>query len=471
MRLFKHHIHIPSLGLALIELTLMAALGWYSLFAIAAAHADSGLLQFVVGFATVGFVSMYAMGLYNKELIVDPFRNVLRIFISFFVTFFVLTVAFQVMNHLPIDLPSDGLSSEVRAQDLLMFVAASFVTTVVGRVAFLKLVDAQMLKRNVMVLGVGEKASKVETLMLQKENRGFVNLFFAHYGQGEPLIAHSADRIDALAPSGPSSLEALVEKRGIDEIVVAPDERRGLPMDDILACKFRGVRVTDYLTFYEREAARIDLDLVQASWLAYSDGFSTSGFSLFIKRAFDVLVSLVFLMLTLPIIALASLAVRLDSAGPIFYRQERVGLDGKTFMLLKFRSMRVDAEAAGPQWAAMKDSRITRVGEFLRRTRIDEIPQAINVLRGDMSFIGPRPERPFFVESLAKHLPLYHVRHRMKPGITGWAQINYPYGASIADAKEKMSYDLYYLKNYSIVLDVLILLQTARVVLWPKGVR
>jgi lipopolysaccharide/colanic/teichoic acid biosynthesis glycosyltransferase len=163
--------------------------------------------------------------------------------------------------------------------------------------------------------------------------------------------------------------------------------------------------------------------------------------------------------------------VRLDSPGPIFYRQERVGQNGQTFTLMKFRSMRTDAESAGPQWASQNDSRITRMGEFIRQTRIDEIPQIINVLRGDMSFIGPRPERPFFVESLSRHVPYYRERHRMKPGITGWAQINYPYGASIADAKEKMSYDLYYLKNFTIFLDVLILLQTARVVLWPAGVR
>jgi sugar transferase (PEP-CTERM system associated) len=244
-----------------------------------------------------------------------------------------------------------------------------------------------------------------------------------------------------------------------------------LPIDAILACKLTGMKVTEYLAFYEREAGRVDLDALHPSWLVYSDGFSLQWWDTLAKRAFDIIVSVLFLAFTLPITLIAAILVRLDSPGPIFYRQERVGQNGQTFTLMKFRSMRADAESGGPQWAAQNDARITRMGEFIRQTRIDEIPQIINVLRGDMSFIGPRPERPFFVESLSRHVPYYRERHRMKPGITGWAQINYPYGASIADAKEKMSYDLYYLKNFTIFLDVLILLQTARVVLWPAGVR
>ena len=191
-----------------------------------------------------------------------------------------------------------------------------------------------------------------------------------------------------------------------------------------------------------------------------------------LKRAFDIVASLVLLAFSMPALALAALAVRLESRGPVFYRQERVGLNGRPFMLLKFRSMRTDAERDGvPRWAAVNDSRVTRVGAFIRKTRIDELPQIFNVLKGEMSFIGPRPERPFFVEELRQAIPYYFERHRVKPGISGWAQLNYPYGASIEDAKEKFQYDLYYIKNYSLFLDFIVLVQTARVILWPQGVR
>ena len=245
---------------------------------------------------------------------------------------------------------------------------------------------------------------------------------------------------------------------------------------DLIGCRRnhveQGVRVTGYLSFVERELGRIVLDDLDPNWLIFSDGFDKSVFRDAAKRAFDLIVSLLLLLFTLPITAVAALLIKLDSPGPVFYRQERVGRDGRTFTLTKFRSMRVDAEQqGGPRWAAEKDDRITEVGAFIRQTRIDELPQIINVLRGEMSIIGPRPERPFFVDTLTDAIPFYGERHRVKPGITGWAQINYPYGASIEDAREKLSYDLYYVKNTSLFLDVIILLQTVRVILWPSGVR
>ncbi|HEY8351792.1 MAG TPA: exopolysaccharide biosynthesis polyprenyl glycosylphosphotransferase, partial [Sphingomonadales bacterium] len=204
----------------------------------------------------------------------------------------------------------------------------------------------------------------------------------------------------------------------------------------------------------------------------FSDGFGRSGrFDLFLKRLFDVTTSLLLLLLTLPILIVTAIAIKVTSPGPVFYRQERVGQGGRTFMVLKFRSMRTDAERNGPQWAQANDDRVTPVGRLIRTARIDEIPQIFNVLKGDMSFVGPRPERPVFVEQLAKEIPFYLERHRVKPGITGWAQINYPYGASVEDARHKLQYDLYYIKNYSIFLDFLVLIQTLRVVLWPEGAR
>jgi len=223
--------------------------------------------------------------------------------------------------------------------------------------------------------------------------------------------------------------------------------------------------------FLEEEIGYIDTTVVTPGWFVFRQGFSRSDVFLTAKRGFDVIVSLTVLVFTLPVALIAAILIRLESRGPIFYRQERVGLDGKLFTLIKFRSMRVDAEKHGPQWAAERDNRITRVGNILRKSRIDEIPQVLNVLRGNMSFVGPRPERPVFVAELTQQLRFYGERHRVKPGITGWAQINYPYGASIEDAREKLSFDLYYVKNASVFLDMLILLQTVRVILFPSGAR
>jgi len=261
---------------------------------------------------------------------------------------------------------------------------------------------------------------------------------------------------------------------GATEVVLALQERRNaIPMADLLRIKTTGVHVNDFSTFIERETGRIDLDTVNPSWLIFSDGFSSGRrLSSLGKRLFDIAASLVLLALTGPLILLAALLVKLDSKGPAFYRQKRVGLYGEDFWIVKLRTMRTDAEADGKAvWAAENDPRITRLGAWLRKLRIDELPQTWVVLKGDMSFVGPRPERREFVEDLEKELRFYAERHMVKPGITGWAQINYPYGASLEDARHKLEYDLYYAKNYTPFLDLLILLQTVRVVLWPEGAR
>ena len=256
-------------------------------------------------------------------------------------------------------------------------------------------------------------------------------------------------------------------------MVLALEERRNaLPLKDLLRIKTAGVHVNDFSSFMERETGRVDLDTVNPSWLIFSDGFSSGrAVSGVAKRIFDVLASGVLLVLTFPLIALFALLVKLDSKGPAFFRQTRVGLYGQPFNLIKLRSMRADAEAQGAKWAQADDPRITRIGKFIRKVRIDELPQAWSVLKGEMSFVGPRPERPQFVEDLEDKLPYYAERHMVKPGITGWAQVNYPYGASIEDSRHKLEYDLYYAKNYTPFLDLLILLQTLRVVLWHEGAR
>jgi sugar transferase (PEP-CTERM system associated) len=270
------------------------------------------------------------------------------------------------------------------------------------------------------------------------------------------------------------SLADHVVALSVGEVVLALDERRNaLPLSDLLRIKTTGVHVNEMSSFLERETGRVDLDTLNPSWLIFSDGFSSgrriSGAA---KRLFDIAASLLLLLLAAPVILITALIVKLESKGPAFFRQERVGLYGQTFGIVKLRSMRQDAEVAGKAvWAQKDDPRITRVGRFIRKVRIDELPQVWTVLKGEMSFVGPRPERPQFVEDLERGLPYYAERHMVKPGITGWAQINYPYGASLEDSRHKLEYDLYYAKNYTPFLDLLILLQTVRVLLWPEGAR
>ncbi len=275
-----------------------------------------------------------------------------------------------------------------------------------------------------------------------------------------------------VAPGNPLALDPeTLRARKIWGIVISASARAALPTSALLRCKSAGIRVFDEIEFRERQFRRLDLDRLPPDWLVFAENTYSSRLNQAFKRGFDLVLSAAMLILVLPVMLLTALAIRLDSEGPVFYRQERVGLHGKTFMLLKFRSMRVDAEAAGPAWAAAQDPRVTRIGGFLRRARIDELPQLINVLRGEMSLIGPRPERPHFVAQLAAAIPRYHDRSFVKPGITGWAQVNFPYGASIEDARMKLAYDLYYVARRNLFLDLLILISTVRVILFREGAR
>jgi sugar transferase (PEP-CTERM system associated) len=271
----------------------------------------------------------------------------------------------------------------------------------------------------------------------------------------------------------PSVAEAARSLR-VDEVIVAVREQRGgvLPMDDLLACRLSGVPVTNLVGFMERVKGIVPLESLKASWLIYGDGFRQGRVRSFIKRAFDVVVSATLLVLAAPVMVLAAIAIMLESPGPVIYRQQRVGRAGLTFDVLKFRSMRVDAEGDGtPRWAATNDDRVTWVGRLLRRARIDELPQLVNVLKGEMSFVGPRPERPYFVAQLGQSIPFYALRLSVKPGITGWAQVRHAYCASVEDTAKKLEYDLYYVKNHSLFLDLVILLETVRVVLFGEGAR
>ena len=269
-----------------------------------------------------------------------------------------------------------------------------------------------------------------------------------------------------------TGLAELVRQHGVGEVIVAVREQRGglLPMDELLACRTQGVTILSLAAFYERTRAEVPIDSLKASWLVYGTGFVQGPLRRIAKRGFDIVSSAVLLVLAAPVMLLAAIAIKLDSPGPVLYRQERVGLGGRGFMCIKFRSMRTDAERDGvARWATKNDSRITRVGAFMRKTRIDELPQLLSVLTGEMSMVGPRPERPSFVAQLREQIPFYDLRHSIKPGLTGWAQVRYSYGASLDDARRKHQFDLYYVKNNSLFLDLLVLIETVTVVLFREG--
>ncbi|MBI3368834.1 MAG: TIGR03013 family PEP-CTERM/XrtA system glycosyltransferase, partial [Burkholderiales bacterium] len=269
-------------------------------------------------------------------------------------------------------------------------------------------------------------------------------------------------------------LMEVARRHKVDEIVVALTERRAgsMPLRELLDCKLAGIRVFDMTTYFERMLGQIRVDYVNAGWLVFGDGFNQGFYRTAVKRAFDIVCSLVLIAVSAPIMILTAIVIVLESKGPVFYRQERVGANSRTFDVVKFRSMRTDAEKDGkPVWATAQDSRVTRVGNIIRKLRIDELPQLFNVLKGEMSLVGPRPERPYFVEQLTKEIPYYAVRHSIKPGVTGWAQVKYQYGSTIEDSQEKLQYDLYYVKNHSLFLDFVVLFETIGVVLTGKGAR
>ena len=330
-------------------------------------------------------------------------------------------------------------------------------------------VARRFLPYRVLVLGTGPEALAVET-SLEMTNPPGLELAGFYPLDKVPVRSVATSRI----VSNHLTLEETVQHLGIDEIIVAVREQRGgvLPLRELLECRLGGIRVTDLPRFFERVHGRVPIESLKASWLIYGNGFRQTWLRNAIKRAFDILVVAVLLPIALPIMALMAILIAFDGGTPIIYRQERVGRRGQKFTLLKFRSMTHDAEKDGQAaWASVNDSRVTAVGRFMRRTRIDELPQLINVLRGEMTFVGPRPERPTFVATLTEKIPFYGVRHSVKPGLTGWAQVRYTYGGNLEESVKKLEYDLYYVKNHSLLLDLLIFVKTVRVVLLGEGAR
>ncbi len=466
-RIFRHYIPKPllMLGIAEILILLVSVYIGVVLFYLgdlgAAGEAPdpvfNGLLPRAGIFTLVLLLVMTAMGLYQRDLRDSPRTVMSRIWLSFVLGLVLMSLVYHLWPELFI-----GQGAMVVA------LVCAFIGIVSCRFIAYQHTE-NLLKSRVLVIGAGEEAQRIEGLRRRCDNWG-VNVvgYVDVVGSGPRLVAE--DKLIKVE----NSLQELVEQQGIDEIVVALDDRRNnIPMEEIVDCKMQGIQVLESTTFFERQLGKIKLETLRPSQIIFSEGFSHVALRQIPKRLFDVLVSSSLLLLTSPVMLFTALAIWAESgfAGSIIYRQERVGAFGRTFQVLKFRSMREDAERDGPRWASADDDRVTRVGRFIRKTRIDELPQLINVLRGEMSFVGPRPERPAFVEELKEKLPYYQLRHYVKPGITGWAQICYPYGSSLEDSKQKLQYDLYYLKNYSLFLDLTILFQTITVVLWGKGAR
>jgi sugar transferase (PEP-CTERM system associated) len=344
----------------------------------------------------------------------------------------------------------------------------SLGSAVATRLAAARLFETGTFKRRVLVLGAGDNAHTLNDRLRRRSDRaGFTLVGFV------PLPGQKVSVARDMLVQPVNGILSLAEELNVAELVVALDERRGaLPMEEMLICAQRGLRVTDLSSFFEREAGMVSLSVSDPSWLVFSGGFDHSLPRRLSKRFFDVVAAMSLLLISWPVMVLVALCVKLESPGPMLYRQVRVGELGQEFELVKFRSMRADAEADGvARWASRQDDRSTRVGRFIRKTRLDELPQLLNVLRGEMSFVGPRPERPQFVSMLAEQVRYYNVRHSIKPGLTGWAQVRYPYGASVSDAEEKLKFDLFYVKNHGLLLDLLILMQTIEVVLFQRGGR
>jgi len=461
IRLFKHYVAYPVVVLCVVDfavLLLVAEAGW--VLRLRQLGMDAGTvwdrLPQLLTFALSMQAAMIGVGVYSADAM-QAFRfAVARLLVAIslgVILISVLRFAFPLLSLWR----SNSLYSMVLAVVLLMVV----------RVLLGGFISGDLFKRRVLLLGAGRRARRVLDLE-KRPGAGFVITACVDMKDAPALIETAICRTDV------TSLADLVGRTQADEVVLALDERRNtVPIDALLRLKTTGVHVTDISTFLERETGRIDLDTLHPSWLIFSDGFSSGRqLQMLLKRGFDIVASAILLILVSPLILVTALLVKLDSRGPAFYRQTRVGLNGRRFVILKLRSMRSDAEAGGAAiWARKGDARITRIGRIIRLVRVDELPQLWTVLTGDMSFVGPRPERPEFVAELERQIPFYAERHMVKPGITGWAQINYPYGASLEDARHKLEYDLYYSKNSSPFLDVLIILQTMRVLLWAEGAR
>jgi sugar transferase (PEP-CTERM system associated) len=415
---------------------------------------DGAAASLALMFALAQLGMLYALGLYRRECVAEldkAYRRLPMVIALSLAASSFATAALGWNNSLPFCVAAG---------------ACFAVSALIARAVFAQLRRHSLFRSRLLVIGAGERAWDLLQILRSQGRSLHYDLTFVHeesFGSVDQRLADDPNSHIILASN---NLLKLAERVRAEEIVVAPDDRRGMTLDSLITCRANGYPVSQYMSFLEKEISRIDIKRLDMAWMLYSDGFQISPIGRALKRLFDILVSLTILIPFSPVLLAAMLAVWLGDRGAVFYRQERVTLGGRSFRILKLRTMRSDAEKGGAVWAAAGDNRVTAVGRFLRRTRIDELPQLFNVLAGDMSLVGPRPERPEFIEKLSQQLPLYHERHAVKAGLTGWAQVNYPYGASLDDARSKLSYDLYYVKNFNILFDLRIVLQTLRVVMW-----
>jgi sugar transferase (PEP-CTERM system associated) len=408
-------------------------------------------------FALVMFSSVLSLGLYQPGAMIRASGFLVRLFLAFLIGTAATGILFFVLQ--------DFFLTERGILGFSLILA--FLGILITRTLFIRIISDTTLKRRVLVLGTGINADRIEHYYTSIKEAGFLVVGYVPLGDSVNLVDENRQIVKD------QSLYKIANRMAVDEVVIAVDDRRKkLPIEELLECKINGVQVLDLLTFFEKEMSIINIDLLYPSWMLFSSGFRQKMLSVYFKRAFDVTVSLVILLIASPFMFLVTLASLIESRGrdPILYSQVRVGKRGRPFRVYKFRSMRTDAESDGvARWATKNDARVTPLGKFIRKTRLDELPQLFNVLRGDMSLVGPRPERPEFVEQLSRDIPYYAERHWVKPGLTGWAQMLYPYAATEEDTKRKLEYDLYYVKNGGTMLDTIILLQTIEVVLLGKG--
>lgn len=462
IRIFKQYVRLPYVLLAAVDgLLLFLCLYVGSLVRFGdLTNADAymgDVLPRAVAFASFMLVGMSVMGLYQYQRAERLGEFCLRLGAALAIGWLGLAIFYYIFPDL-----YSGRSV------LLISLVASVAAVSIFRPLFFRVLDVKGLRKRVLVLGAGNAAAQVRDTVRQSPSSG---LKFAGFVPAKDQDRSLPPREITDIPDG--RLADYCRRTKVEEIVLAADDRRNaFPMKELLECKLMGIPIIEHTTFFEREEGRVRLDSLHPGWLVFSDGCARNAFRTVSKRAFDIAASVSLLAVSIPVMIITAIMIKIEDGlgSSVLYRQQRVGEGGRLFDVLKFRSMREDAEADGKaKWASEQDPRITRVGSFIRRTRIDELPQVFNVLKGQMSFVGPRPERPQFVSQLGKKIPYYDERHVVKPGITGWAQVKYPYGASIDDARSKLEYDLYYVKNHTLMLDLYVMMSTIEVVLFGKG--
>lgn len=463
IRLFKMYMKLPIMLLALIE----GGFLFFSTYLAAAIRFRGEIPDTVTSYGSLwptalifticGLAALFAVGLYSTRQRAGLAGLLARVVAAILTASAISALVFYAMP-----------AFSVWRGHLALMGGVGIAAIAILRVMFERIVDQEIFKRRVLVYGAGHRARALLQLRRRSDTRGFRILGFI------PTEGDAVGAPDDRLIEPPKYLYDWVLDNEVSEIVIAMDDRRrGFPIHELLECRLAGIEVIDLAAFLERETGKVHLDVVSPSWIIFGEGFHVSTLRRAIERGFDVLASSALVLVGLPLMLFVVLAIKLEDGlrAPVLYRQRRVGRYGEIYDVLKFRSMNIDAEKGGAVWARKDDPRVTRVGNIIRRTRIDEMPQLFNVLRGEMSFVGPRPERPEFVQELERRIPYYAERHTVKPGITGWAQLCYPYGSSEQDAIEKLQYDLYYVKHRNLLFDLAILLQTVEVVLWGKGAR